>query len=1209
MKKITLTNHRLSLACMLFLGLTLFWQGELFAQCTPTAGFPDPPGAISCNFPGGQADALFTETFDGGFGVFTEDSPPGPGTSGSNDLTVSTGGDTPSGGTGAECNPEGTAGPEYIFLEGSFTLAGETHCMSTTVDLTAESAPLQASFWYYMFGDNIGDLIINVNGTQEFIVSGQQQTGQFDPWLQGTFSLDAYAGGLATIQICMTEGNGAISTFESDTSIDHFQIFRCVTAPIISCPMDIMVNNDAGQCSAVVNFGNASAVDPDGGPVTITQTMGPPSGSAFPVGDTIIEFTATDQDGDSSTCQFTITVVDNEPPTQFDCPADITVDNDPGICGAVVDYPDPILMDNCFSGGGIVTDELSTIFGSNNGGSDGGAVYFDITVGPQNIMITELDINIAGTGAPFSMDVYTLVGSSVGNETNAAAWGAPVAVGSGTGNPEDTPSVAVLDNPVTLNANTTYGIALVMDASHGHEYTNGNGSNENFSNADLSIALGQATNVPFTGSVFSPRIWNGTVRYEINTSSVMYTVVTGFPSGDVFPVGTTLTTLEYTDAGGNTVQCTFNVTVNDIEAPTITCLGAPGTYDQTITITNPALMSTNTFSFTGTPVGAAGDATLEVRTFGDIDGTGGNEEAWTITDEDSNTTGMIGATGVFADQCNTTLLETFTIPAAMIDAWAADGMIDFTGTDVAGNINLTLCGGDFLELRLIYSTAGGTPVDVVLDANGMASIPVSSLVASTSDNCGPVTVTASGGAPVPATLNTGFAGGNRSFGNFFDINALNDATVQSFDINSENGAGINLELEIYAKSGTWVGNETNAAAWTLLTTTTVTTNAVNTPTPLNLTLNYVMAAGETHAFYIRPTDPTGVGGLEYTNGTGVGNVWASDANIEFLEGGAKDSFTAGGLFQPRVFNGNIHYNAGGAPSTTIDFTCDDVGENFIEVFATDPSGNESSCIATVNVIDDTDPILVCQDVTIELGADGTAMVDPQAFVDVANTIEACGLAVLATDVTDVSCDDIGTPITVTLFVADPSGNLASCTATLTVVDLLGPDVTCPADQTVDPGPGNLFYTVPDYFATGEATALDNCTDPVTVFSQDPAAGSQIPDGVYNVQVCATDEYGNENCCTFELTVESILGNEDSELSNAIVMYPNPAQNEVRISNGSNLLLNNAQIYDVNGKLISTIDLRDMQQEKVIDISGLSSGVYVVQITGENSSVVKRLIKE
>jgi len=203
----------------------------------------------------------------------------------------------------------------------------------------------------------------------------------------------------------------------------------------------------------------------------------------------------------------------------------------------------------------------------------------------------------------------------------------------------------------------------------------------------------------------------------------------------------------------------------------------------------------------------------------------------------------------------------------------------------------------------------------------------------------------------------------------------------------------------------------------------------------------------------------------------------------------------------------------------------------------------------------------------------------------------------------------GNPIVITVFASDASGNIASCQSTVTVVDLLGPEITCPEDQTHDPGPNNLYWEVPDYWANGEATATDNCTDPVTVTGQDPAAGTLLPDGVYTVTIWAEDEYGNYSECTFELTIESILGLDDIALDNAVVMYPNPAQEIVTIANSSSILLDMAVIYDVSGKRVSQIDLRDMQDQKVIDVSSLASGVYMVQITGEQASVVKRLIKE
>jgi PEP-CTERM motif len=159
-------------------------------------------------------------------------------------------------------------------------------------------------------------------------------------------------------------------------------------------------------------------------------------------------------------------------------------------------------------------DQLSTFYGSDNNGSPGGAVYFDAMVGSSSLSITGFDTNTSGT-SPFSnFQVWLLVGlTSQGNETSSA-W-MEIATGSGTGAGLDQPTAVTLSNPFVLNANTLYGIALVMDPGLGHYYTNGTGSNQNFSNSDLALSLGSATNVPFTAPVFSPRVWNGTIYYDV----------------------------------------------------------------------------------------------------------------------------------------------------------------------------------------------------------------------------------------------------------------------------------------------------------------------------------------------------------------------------------------------------------------------------------------------------------------------------------------------------------------------------------------------------------------------------------------------------------------------------------------------------------------------------------------------------------------------
>jgi hypothetical protein len=290
------------------------------------------------------------------------------------------------------------------------------------------------------------------------------------------------------------------------------------------------------------------------------------------------------------------------------------------------------------------------------------------------------------------------------------------------------------------------------------------------------------------------------------------------------------------------------------------------------------------------------------------------------------------------------------------------------------------------------------------------------------------------------------------------------------------------------------------------------------------------------------------------------------------------------------------------------FSCADVGDNPVVLTVTDVNGNVSTCTAIVTVEDNTSPDLVCMDITLELGADGTATIVPEDVI--ATNDDACGILTTAVDIFEFDCSDIGTPVTVQVFSQDVNGNLSTCTAVVTVVDLLAPVLTCPADQTVDPGAGNLFYEVPDYFAIGEATATDNCTDPVVITSQDPVAGTLLPDGTYTITITAEDEYGNVATCTFELTVDTILGIGDTTADiSSIVLYPNPATDYVMLSNPNSVELQSVAIYDLTGRLIKTIDLVNMGAEKTIDVSELASAPYMFIVKGSQGKLVKQVIKE
>jgi len=97
---------------------------------------------------------------------------------------------------------------------------------------------------------------------------------------------------------------------------------KAQTNPVITCPPDVVVSNDYGLCSAIVSFDDATATDVEDGMLPTIQTLGLPSGSAFPVGETIIEFSATDSDNNTVSCQFTITVLDEEAPI-LTCPGNL----------------------------------------------------------------------------------------------------------------------------------------------------------------------------------------------------------------------------------------------------------------------------------------------------------------------------------------------------------------------------------------------------------------------------------------------------------------------------------------------------------------------------------------------------------------------------------------------------------------------------------------------------------------------------------------------------------------------------------------------------------------------------------------------------------------------------------------------------------------------------------------------------------------------
>ena len=95
---------------------------------------------------------------------------------------------------------------------------------------------------------------------------------------------------------------------------------------------------------------------------------------------------------------------------------------------------------------------------------------------------------------------------------------------------------------------------------------------------------------------------------------------------------------------------------------------------------------------------------------------------------------------------------------------------------------------------------------------------------------------------------------------------------------------------------------------------------------------------------------------------------------------------------------------------------------------------------------------------------------------------------------------------------------------------------------------------------------------------------------------------------FSIEVESVGINEhESELSK-IIIYPNPTTGELRIENVE-LRIEKIEIFDIEGKIVSSQSFHFLSDHHTIDISHLNSGVYFAKIVTEKGEVVKHVVKQ
>ena len=379
-----------------------------------------------------------------------------------------------------------------------------------------------------------------------------------------------------------TDQRGVSRPQGSACDVGAYELVPCTTTPTIICPESFTTSTDATHCSAVVDFtptpncpcenggGNKPSPSKTVGvkqPVSPTQgcmvSCAPAAGSTFPRGTTTVTCTATDSFGNTSKpCSFTITVTDQTPPA-VSCPANIVKSTDPNQCSTTASYT-VTATDNC---DGPLTPTCTPASGSTfqKGVT---TVTCTATDSSKNTGSCSFTVTVNDTQPP---SITCPANTSKPNDPNQCSatvtYPAPTVSDNcpGLGMPTCSPA-----SGSTFPVGTTTVTCSVKDSSN------------NMSSCSFTVTVNdtQPPTITCPANIIKPTDPNqcsAVVNYPAPT------VVDNCPglvancspaSGSAFPKGTTTVNCTVTDASNNSASCSFTVTVQDTQPPTITCPGS-----------------------------------------------------------------------------------------------------------------------------------------------------------------------------------------------------------------------------------------------------------------------------------------------------------------------------------------------------------------------------------------------------------------------------------------------------------------------------------------------------------------------------------------------------------------------------------------------------------------------------------------------------------
>ena len=376
---------------------------------------------------------------------------------------------------------------------------------------------------------------------------------------------DFFELGITEVMYIVTDGAGL-----SDTCTFTIQVEDTTPPMFTNCPADITISSLPDSCGSIVSWTPPVEID-NCGPVSVTSTHTP--GDFFELGITEVMYIVTDGAGLSDTCTFTVTVEDTTPPMFTGCPEDIEISVPFDNCSVAVSWIAPVAADNCAVASVTSTHEPGDLFE------------------PGLTMVTYIVTDGAGLSDTCSFTVA--VTDTHPPEVNCPADTILSAESGLCG-------AQVAD--LTLITTDNCGIDMVTyEVSGATQFSGGGESVTGFFNVGVSVVSYTVTDLSGNTSQcsFSVEVLDteppvliscpGNINVNVPTGSCsavinwtpptaedncsVETLESTHQPGALFSVGVTTVTYTATDASGNTAQCSFTVTLNDNQAPVITCPG------------------------------------------------------------------------------------------------------------------------------------------------------------------------------------------------------------------------------------------------------------------------------------------------------------------------------------------------------------------------------------------------------------------------------------------------------------------------------------------------------------------------------------------------------------------------------------------------------------------------------------------------------------